>query len=257
MKLVIFSLVLLSVSLYCVAQDEITGESQADSLSYEDLYRQTSRELDETQQILFSAEMELAQLQQHVTAMEKRKKTSRNDVKTLSRNNGHSGGFGALNFKYTDFRDDDILMAGFRGGWIINRSIAIGLEAQGIIPSVTYNDVTPFGAVRILGGYGGLFLEPIFWSNEIVHITFPVAGGAGWLGYHDDWTESDIDRGIIDEDVFWYLEPGGSMELNVARNFRINLGVTYRFTENLDLAATSSDAFDGFNYFLTLKFGSF
>lgn len=250
-------MLLFSISFFCSAQDEISGDNPVDSLSYEELYRNSSQELDETRQILFGTEMELAQLQQHMASVEKRKKSSRSDIKTLSRNNGHGGGFGALNFKYTDFRDNSVLMTGFRGGWIINRAIAIGLEGQGIIPSATFNDVSLTGPVRVLGGYGGLFLEPIFWSNEIIHITFPVAGGAGWLGYHDDWTENNIDQGLIDEDVFWYLEPGGSMEVNVARNFRINLGVSYRFTENLDLTATSSDAFDGFNYFLTLKFGSF
>jgi len=255
MKVTIFLFVLLLLNFFCVAQEEITGDSPVDSLSYEDMYRQTNQELNETRQILFSTEMELAQLQQHLASKEKKKR--RNDIKTLSRNSGHNGGFGALNFKYTEFRGSDILLAGFRGGWIINRSLGIGLEGQGIVPSATFNDVTPSGPVRILGGYGGLFLEPIFWSNEIVHVTFPIAGGAGWLGYHDDWTETNVDRGIIDDDVYWYVEPGGSMEVNVARNFRINLGVTYRFTENLDLAATSSDAFDGFNYFLTLKFGSF
>ena len=256
MKVAIFSALLMWVNFFCLAQDEITADTPA-PLSYEEMYQNTIQELDETRQILFSTEMELAQLQHHIASVEKRKKSSRNDIKTLSRNSGHGGGFGALNFKYTDFREQDILMAGFRGGWIINRAIAIGVEGQGIIPSATYNDVSPSAPVRILGGYGGLFLEPIFWSNEVVHITFPVAGGAGWLGYHDDWTETNLDQGVIDEDVFWYVEPGGSMEVNVARNFRINLGVTYRFTENLDLAATSSDAFDGFNYFLTLKFGSF
>ena len=125
MKVTIFLFVLLLLNFFCVAQEEITGDSPVDSLSYEDMYRQTNQELNETRQILFSTEMELAQLQQHLASKEKKKR--RNDIKTLSRNSGHNGGFGALNFKYTDFSGSDILLAGFRGGWIINSSLGIGL----------------------------------------------------------------------------------------------------------------------------------
>ena len=136
MKVVICSVMLLSVNFFCLAQDEITSDSPVDSLSYEEMYRNSIQELDETRQILFSTEMELAQLHEHMASVEKRKKTKRNDIKTLSRNNGHGGGFGALNFKYTDFRDKDILRAGGRGGGRMNRAIAIGLEGQGIIPKL-------------------------------------------------------------------------------------------------------------------------
>jgi hypothetical protein len=179
----------------------------------------------------------------------------------LGGKNSHQGGFGGFSFRGTEFNNKDIIMAGFRGGWIINRALAIGFEGHGIIPTAEYENIDPDYPMtsRSVGGYGGMFLEPIILSNKVVHITFPISGGAGWLGYIVDWEHNNnyYSNDLIDDDVFWYVEPGAALELNVARNFRINLGASYRFTEDLDLASTSPAAFEAWNYFITFKFGSF
>ena len=111
-----------------------------------------------------------------------------------------------------------------RGGWIINRSLAIGFDAHGLIPTAKFTDVSSFGDAVLLGGYGGLFLEPIVFSNEVVHVTFPISAGSGWIGYHEDFDESQFNSPeLIEGDVFWYLEPGANIELNIANNFRVAL----------------------------------
>ncbi len=180
-------------------------------------------------------------------------------IKTLAGSGYHSGGFGAISFRFSDFQDETLAMAGFRGGWIINRTLAIGLEGHGIIPTAEFQEILPGRDAVLLGGYGGMFLEPILFSNEIVHVTFPIAGGAGWLGFHDDWEDNDdVDNEeLIDDDVFWYLEPGVGLEVNVARHFRIGMGVTKRFTQDLELDFARDSDFENLNYFLTLKFGRF
>ena len=179
------------------------------------------------------------------------------EMKTLGGETHHHGGFGALSFKATQFHNESIVLAGIRGGWIINRAVAIGLEGYGIIPTQQFDNVLAINGTEaeLLGGYGGLFIEPIFWSNEVLHLTLPVSAGAGWLGYHEDF--EIIGSRLIDDDVIWYVEPGANLEINVVKNFRIATGVSYRFTESLDLANTPSDAFTGLNYYLTLKFGRF
>jgi hypothetical protein len=182
------------------------------------------------------------------------------DIQTLGGSNGHHGGFGAISFKASEFNNKDIIMAGFRGGWIINRAMAIGFEGHGIIPTAEYQNIDPNNSLksRSVGGYGGMFLEPIILSNKVVHVTFPVSGGGGWLGYIVDWEQTNnYKNDLIDDDIFWYVEPGAAIELNVARNFRINLGASYRFTKDLDLMSTASSGFDAWNYCISLKFGSF
>ena len=183
------------------------------------------------------------------------------DIQTLAGKNSHHGGFGGISFRASEFNKKDIILAGFRAGWIINRALAIGFEGHGLIPTAEYEGIDPDVSLRsrAVGGYGGMFLEPIILSNKVVHVTFPVAGGAGWLGYIVDWDQNQnhYPNDLIDDDVFWYIEPGAALELNVARNFRINMGASYRFTKDLKLISTSSSAFDAWNYFFTLKFGSF
>lgn len=184
-----------------------------------------------------------------------------NDIKTLTGGSHHSGGFGAVMFKASEFRDKTFAMMGLRGGWIINRSLAIGIEAQGIIPSAKFADIDPDPDQKaiLLGGYGGLFVEPVLFSNRLIHVTFPIASGAGWLGYHEDWENDRFRRNndLIDDDVFWYVEPGVGVEVNVTRHFRINMGVTKRFTQDLELVDTENKDFNKLNYFLTMKIGKF
>jgi hypothetical protein len=189
---------------------------------------------------------------------QKRRRDHQDEIQTLAGDRTHHGGFGALTFTATDFNDKDMMMIGIRGGWIINRALAIGFEAHGLLPIAEYASIDSATSTRAVGGYGGMFIEPIVLSNKIVHVTFPIAAGAGWVGYVVDWEDYDYYGGdLVDDDVFWFIKPGASVELNVARNFRINLGASYRFTQDLQLLNTPSGGFTGWNYFLTLKFGSF
>jgi len=193
---------------------------------------------------------------------EKKKKPSRKgEVRTISGDNYHSSGFGAFSFKGTDYMNETMIMVGVRGGWIINHVLAMGFEGWGIIPSVKLENVYQEDVI-VLGGYGGFFLEPIIFSNQIVHVTFPVSGGAGWMGYNLDFTDPNSVGNfggsyLIDEDVYWYVEPGVALEVNVSRHFRMDFGASKRFTQDLELINTPSDAFDEWSYFMTLKFGGF
>lgn len=191
-----------------------------------------------------------------------RPRKNKNRIKTLTGKMSHSGGYGAVSFKSSSFNDETLVMAGLRGAWIVNRTLAIGLDMYGIIPTTKYINIDESNAdneVRLLGGYGGLMLEPIFFSNEVVHITFPISAGAGWLGYEDPDAREFFggEDNLVDDDVFWYIEPGANLEVNIARNFRIDLGVSKRFTQDLQLLNTPSDEFDKVNYYLTLKIGGF
>lgn len=194
------------------------------------------------------------------TIPEDRDRKKRSDIRTLSGNMSHSGGFGAISFRSTSFRGETMVLAGLRGGWIINRTLGIGLEAHGIIPTAKYDDIDSEVDVVALGGYGGMFLELIFFSNEVVHLTFPVSGGAGWMGYNVDFDEDNLPMPgdeLIDDDIFWYVEPGASVEVNLSRSFRLSMGVSKRFTQDLELVNTREDAFGKMNYFVTLKVGGF
>jgi hypothetical protein len=184
-----------------------------------------------------------------------------NRIHTLAGRSGGSGGYGAILFRATDFGDASVLLAGVRGMWVINRSFGIGVEANGILPVSKFDNIDPegFNQAILVGGYGGLSLEPIFWSNSVIHFTFPVSFGGGWMGYIEDWQDKYYyyNAELYDQDVFWYVEPGANLEFNIASFFRIDLGVSKRFTYDLNLIQTDQEAFDNWNYTFTMKFGGF
>jgi hypothetical protein len=170
-----------------------------------------------------------SQITESITVDEPGKRGGReNGMETLSGDNSHSGGYGALFFKGSSFKNTSILMMGIRGAWVVNRSFGLGIDLNGLIPVSKYDDADPVGIsdAILLGGYGGLLLEPVVWSKKLVHVTFPISIGAG-------------------------------AEVNVTNYFRIDVGISKRFTQDLSLYNTPSDAFDKLNYSLTLKFGGF
>ena len=179
------------------------------------------------------------------------------EIKSISQGRHHSGGFGAISFKGSKLDDDMLMMAGIRGGWIIGRTLAIGFEGYGIIPTIEIDKYLQSN--RLVGGYGGVFLEPIFFSNEIVHVTFPLAAGAGWVGIDEEWGTNDYDENheILEQDVFWYIEPGVTVEINLTRHVRLNMGVTKRFLDDHHMEAFPSEHLEKPNYMMTLKFGRF
>ena len=180
----------------------------------------------------------------------------KNEIKTLAKN-GHNGGFFGLTFKSTKFNQEPIITVGARAGWIMGRAVGIGFEVHGIVPTAKFDQIVPPEKVLLLGGYGGMFIEPIVFSNQVVHLTFPVAGGAGWLGYHHDWEQDYSTYELVEDDIFWYVEPGIALEVNVSKNFRMAFGASHRFTQELELSNTPEGAFDNRNYFITMKFGRF
>ena len=180
------------------------------------------------------------------------------DIKTLAGSVRHFGFYGGLSFRSTELNKESLMMAGVRLGFIANRSLGIGFEAYGIVPTTNYRNIIPNQSVIPLGGYGGLTIEPILWSNKAVHLTFPVTGGAGWLGYHEDWNEDYYNNGdLLADDVFWYVEPGINAEINISRVLRVDIGVSKRFLQDFTLLNTPASAFETLNYTFGLKIGRF
>jgi len=210
--------------------------------------------------VLDSGKNNNQKINDHYSVRKAERQRKQEEIETLAGPNTYHGGYGAVSIVATQFNDKDIMLLGFKGAWVINRVLGIGLEGYGIIPIAEYDNIgTSFSTnSRAVGGYGGLFLEPILMSNKVVHVTLPVSGGAGWVGYVEDWEDNYYTQNdLIDGDVFWYIQPGANLEVNVARNFRVDLGAYYRLTQDLHLLNTPGSAFDGWNYYLTLKFGKF
>ena len=68
-----------------------------------------------------------------------------------------------------------------------------------------------------------------------------------------DWHHQSFSHG----DGFFVVEPGVKLELNVIKKLRVGLGISYRYSPNLDHRNTSTDVMDQFIARLSFRFGKY
>ncbi len=171
-----------------------------------------------------------------------------------------NGGYGSFGAGYALIDNRDGIVISGRAAWIVNHTVAIGFAGSGFINDFRYDRLYDED-VNLTGGYGGILIEPIVFPRAPVHISFPVMAGVGGIAYtrtDHTWDNRDYRTSWVeDTETFLVAEPGVEMELNVLRFFRLALGVSYRFTSDIDLINTSPDALEGFTTGITFKFGKF
>jgi hypothetical protein len=181
----------------------------------------------------------------------------------------HHGGWGAPTATYTRIMDQDAMLVGVRGAWIINHRFSLGLAGHGLVTNVgnlVYDQYLVDNGTflrnnsRLYMGYGGLLLEPVIAYRSPVHITLPIIIGAGGAGYgYNGSLPEDFDPFTYHNDAqaFFVVEPGIELEFNIIPLVRLGLGASYRYTTDLDLPGTPKDALHGFNTGVSLKVGCF
>lgn len=179
---------------------------------------------------------------------------NRDEVKTLFNNKyGSHGAYGGISMNYSQFDGKDAFLLGARGAWIVGHSVGIGLAGYGFINDINPNDNFFDSDLDLVGGYGGLLIEPIIMPKSPVHFSVPIIIGAGGITYADrDWGYRDLDS-----DAFFVIEAGIELEFNVIRFMRIATGVYYRHTSNIELYGTDKDVLNGFSTGISFKFGKF
>ncbi len=179
------------------------------------------------------------------------------------------GGWGGLSTHYTRVMDQDALLVGARGGWLIDHRVTLGVAGHGLVtdaPNAAYDDhLLSNGSdlqkkSQFRMGYGGLLIEPIIAHRSALHVSLPIIVGAGGCGYqiYESLTE-DFDPFTWSDDyqAFFVVEPGIELELNIIKLVRFGVGASYRYTTDITLPGTPGDALRGFNAGVTLKVGSF
>jgi len=186
------------------------------------------------------------------------------EIQTIFSRVSSNGFYGGLSLGYSDIDQRHAFVVGARGAWIINHSLAIGLGGKAFANEYEF-DALEGEYVNLQGGYGGLLIEPILGGQQRIHLAIPILIGGGGIMHADEydphWPSGAgyyTDRSYInDRAAFFVLEPGVELELNLLRFLRVSLGAYYRYTSQIDLYDTPSDALNGFSYELAVKFGKF
>jgi hypothetical protein len=173
---------------------------------------------------------------------------------TLINGEIESGGFGGPAIKVTTINGENAVMVGGRGGWIINHSFVLGGAGYGLATDVNAK-VTDSMHQCIQMGYGGLDLEYIPSSNDLIHLSVGLLIGAGGIGYKQD--NNDMFNSSHKTNAFFVLEPTVNANLNVTHYFRVAAGVSYRYVSGLKSVVSTNSDLSGPSAVLTFKFGTF
>lgn len=174
-------------------------------------------------------------------------------AETLVSGKIESGGFGAPVIKFTQIDGKFGLLMGGRGGWIMNHKFVIGGGGYGLVNQISTDFIFEGDLIPLMMGYGGLEMEYIFSSNNLVHFSIYLLLGGGGITYKKfyEWDTPHI------SDSFWIAEPAANIELNISSFFRIAAGVGYRFVTGVELGDLTNPDIAGFEGILTFKFGKF
>lgn len=175
------------------------------------------------------------------------------------------GGHLSLNVKGSEVYDEMSVLVGGELVFTLNHALNVGVAGYGMPSRVEYNDPENFylGTPSVEMAYGGFFVEPVFFDQQVVHFTVPVLIGAGWSALSDSRyynnPEYDDPFRIIEETGYFVFEPGINMEVNLARNVKFTLGGSYRMISGVDFqdAKVTDSDLSGFAFSGGIRVGWF
>ena len=183
--------------------------------------------------------------------------------KTLFQKGTVLGGYGAPVVSVGKLNGEITVFTGGQGALVLNHNFIIGGAGYGLVNRINISESgTPEDSSRYLNmGYGGIQLGYIIAPSQLVHIKVTSLFGIGAMGSHgkvdfwdEDHNEDDFD---VYSDVFFVLQPTISLELNVAKFCRLDIGATYRYSSEFEFESLKTGDLDGLELKMALNFGLF
>lgn len=184
------------------------------------------------------------------------------EIQTVFKGPGHSGGYGAITNKFTSIRGDFANIAGIYGGWYLDKTFFIGLGAAGLTNDIRVPaeySLRPNRDMSYLYAQAGLVNEWVIASDRVVHAAFNLFAGGGFTAQYEryNWDEASFEDEVLDENTFFVIEPGVQVEVNLFKWMRFCPGVSYRQTFGSEARGLRDEDLSNISYNATLKFGKF
>tara|TARA_R110000868_G_scaffold108065_1_gene295328 strand:- start:42917 stop:43585 length:669 start_codon:yes stop_codon:yes gene_type:complete len=183
-------------------------------------------------------------------------------VEFNDRNNVVHGVYLGLTTHYGQIENKDTFFTGFKVAYVANQQFEIGF-----VGTFFYSDQNIYRGLStydedLIGGYGGLHLEPILFSKSLVNLSFPLLIGAGGMGYIDDnYTGDNFDEQEFEDNAqaFFIVEPGLNALFNISRYLQLEAGIKYRFSNKVNDAKNFDPVkrINGFSAGIGVKVGIF
>jgi hypothetical protein len=184
-------------------------------------------------------------------------------IQTLINSSGSKGFYVAMNMGSQINSKQPFVKMGTSGAFIINDRFGIGAAGFGYTNDV-HLDPDLGRYVFAEGGYGGLLLEPIFFSNKRVHLSVPtIMGGGSSIVYEMDklsythFGEWFADADFYHRHNYLVIEPGVNIELNLTKFMRMGFKASYVFTTDIAKNNIGAPSIDGLQAGMNLRLGWF
>ncbi|MEC3908144.1 hypothetical protein VOI54_14025 [Tamlana sp. 2201CG12-4] len=172
------------------------------------------------------------------------------------RKNTVHGVYMGLAFHYGKISKKETFSSSFKIAYVANQQFEVGFVGVGF-----YSDLNDqgfgFNDKDLGGGYGGLHLEPIFFSKSKINLSVPVLIGGGAVGL----VRGDIDSGEWEDDDWqpvFVFEPGINALYNISRYIQFEAGFKYRFSSRINIQPDYNlTRINGFSIGLGIKVGVF
>jgi hypothetical protein len=171
---------------------------------------------------------------------------------TLVEGKTEHGGYGGPRVAYGRIAGHDAVQVGAEGGWIVNRRFILGGAGYGLAT----NQPAPgtwAATDNLTFGYGGALIGYTLLPEKLVHATFTALVGAGGLGTRALGSNAATDLA----DSFFVFEPAATIDVNVARHFRLGVAVSYRWVSGVETTGITNSEMSGVFGSMILKFGKF
>ncbi|MBY0479062.1 MAG: hypothetical protein K2Q24_15545 [Chitinophagaceae bacterium] len=145
---------------------------------------------------------------------------------------------------------------GVRGGIVLADKLTVGGVFKTSINQIIPKSETDKSVYLHTYMFGGL-LEYTLWSDKVVHLTFPLAIGAGKVEMDRLDNIRSISGQPYGEKTFFFAEPSALVEINLHKYVRLNAGAAYRFVGNMAYRNFNQTALTGLSGVIGLKFGLF
>lgn len=181
-------------------------------------------------------------------------------VEFNDRNNVVHGVYLGLTMGLGEIDNQDAFNAGLKVAYVANQQFEVGFAGNFLYSDQDYFNTASGRREDLIGAYGGLHLEPIFFSKSRVNLSFPLLIGAGGIGQiGDNFNDEDFEEELNEDDfdAVFVAEPGVSALFNISRYLQIEAGLKYRFSSKIELSNSPVTRINGLSGGIGIKVGVF
>jgi len=173
-----------------------------------------------------------------------------NNYEYLSAGDWRLSGFGGYLIEFSGFDGELGVSNGGGGALLVNHTFFLGGYGMGLSNDLIFQ--TPDNTSLHIGfKHGGFWAGYLFKSNKVLHLGVSSKFGWGILSV-DDNLENELDK-----DNVFVISPQLELEANVARWFKINAGLGYRYTAGVTNPYVVDDITNSPSFSLSFLFGWF